>query len=371
VFPNCCQILGKVFVTLAYFDMAKLIYVGELKNEPDRDSGWIREFSNLGWESIPFSTQKPKSSSLWGRVCYRLKTGKDYKSLRADLLELVAKEMPDWVHFRLPVEFDRKTICAIKSFGVIVTEYCNDDPFSVTAPFGTYSKFKRAIAAYDMHFVFREHNLVSFYGAGARYAEHCPPYYDESVHKTSVRPGVVEFVADAAFVGHWEDDGRLGYLEALVRSGYSVALRGSYWDRPIRKTALEEMGPVRGAFFDEYNFIYANAMVGICFFSKINRDAWTRRPLEIVAVGGLLVCERTEEALAQFKDKEEAFFFSSVSELLEIVKVLKSNPELRRRVRDAGYRRLKLNGDTLRSRACQIDGRVKEMLERSHTDKSY
>ena len=62
--------------------------------------------------------------------------------------------------------------------------------------------------------------------------------------------------------------------------------------------------------------------------------------MEIIAVGGLLVCEKTTEAELLFKDREEAFFFSSKEELLSIVLELRNNLGLRHKVLSAGYKKL-------------------------------
>jgi len=104
----------------------------------------------------------------------------------------------------------------------------------------------------------------------------------------------------------------------------------------------------------EYRRIYSNVVAGICFFSKINNDEWTRRALEIIALGGVLVCERTNEANNYFKDREEAFFFSSIDELIDIVCELKENPEMRESVRVAGHKRLMDDGHTILARADQV-----------------
>ena len=103
-----------------------------------------------------------------------------------------------------------------------------------------------------------------------------------------------------------------------------------------------------------YRRIYSNVVAGLCFFSKINNDEWTRRAFEIVALGGVLVCERTEEASNYFKDTEEAFFFSSIDELIEIVSFLKVNPIKRELVRVAGHKRLLQDGNTILERAEQV-----------------
>ena len=76
--------------------------------------------------------------------------------------------------------------------------------------------------------------------------------------------------------------------------------------------------------------------------------------MEIIAVGGVLVCERTDEAQSYFKDREEAYFFSSIEELIDIVQKLKSDPESREKVRAAGYARLLKGANTINDRALQV-----------------
>jgi spore maturation protein CgeB len=270
--------------------------------------------------------------------------------MQTSLLELVEREKPDWIHFRLPIEFDRKTIRALKSRGATVTQYFNDDAFSKSSPAGIHWKFRRALPLYDAHFVFRMHNVERYRRAGAVHVEHSPPYYDPATH---VPQPTTELIADAAFIGHYEDDWRLECLEALARR-FDVVLKGGGWDRPVRGRPLAKLAPITHAFGDEYNRIYASAVAGLCFFSKINNDTWTRRALEIVAVGGVLVCERTAEAQQQFRDRQEAFFFSSVDELVEIVAALKADPATRETVREAGYRRLVAGRNTINDRAAQV-----------------
>jgi spore maturation protein CgeB len=105
----------------------------------------------------------------------------------------------------------------------------------------------------------------------------------------------------------------------------------------------------------EFSKLYRNARAGICFFSKINNDLWTRRPLEIIASGGLLVCERTTEAVEHFLDGEEAYFFSSFEELVEVMKFIRDNPMQAMKVRQRGREKL-LAG------RYSLSDRVEEML---------
>jgi hypothetical protein len=339
-----------------------MLYVGSMSKAPDRDSSWTQAFYDLGWEVSVLSTDVALSGPMiMQRIKRRFSAGVEYRRLVHDLFRLIESKQPQWVHFRLPVEFSRSVIARIKSKGIVVTEYFNDDAFSSRAPLGYYCKFRRALPEYDGHFVFREHNVRTYLDAGATFAQHCPPTYDPTIHQDSRNRGE-PFLADAAFIGHWEGDQRTLILESLCSAGISLVLRGGMWDIPLRGLQLEKETPVKHAFGKEYNYIYANVMAGLCFFSKINNDTWTRRALEIVAVGGLLVCERTDEAQTYFIDRQEAFFFSSAKELIDIVTLLKQEPALREKVRLAGYQRLMQSSHTIGDRAVQIDHFVKHKL---------
>ena len=333
-----------------------MIYVGTLAATPDRDSGWIDAFRNLGIEVLTHSSEVDESPrGLRAKVIRRFHVGRANGSMQRELIKLADRERPDWVHFRLPVEFDRGTIERLRGRGIALTQYYNDDPFSKTAPFGFHWKFRRALDRYDGHFVFRAHNVDRYLRAGAKHVEHCPPTYDPRRHLPPASVSECDsFLADAAFIGHWENDWRVDCLDALVRNGFRVILRGGGWDPAIAKSALHTLAPITHAFGEEYNRIYSSVLAGLCFFSKINNDTWTRRALEIVAVGGLLVCERTSEALSHFKDREEAYFFSSTRELIEVVRELKEDPAKREQVRAAGRTRLLAEPNTIDVRASQI-----------------
>ena len=334
----------------------KMIYVGLLTKGPDRDSTWIASFEKLGCKVIPFSSHiKYPEAGIITKVVRRLSIGVRNRRLQNALLELVERERPNWVHFLLPLGFDRETIEQIKSRGIVVTQYFNDDPFSKHAPLGINWKFRRALTAYDGHFVWRARDVENYRKAGVAFVEHSPPYYDpERTPLADKLPLPNDFIADAAFIGHWEGDWRVDCLEALVNNGFKLVLKGGGWDSAIKGKRIGELAPVIHAFGPEYCYIYSHVIAGICFFSKINNDTWTRRALEIVSVGGLLVCERTEEAGQYFKDREEAYFFASIEELVDIVKELKADPVKRERVRTAGYARLLKSDNTVVGRAQRI-----------------
>jgi spore maturation protein CgeB len=330
----------------------RMIYVGTLHTTPDRDSGWIDAFRRLGVDVTSYSSEtQAGSKGLLNRVFRRLNTGRANRIMQDQLVAVAKQTKPDWIHFRLPIEFDRRTILELKETGATLTQYFNDDPFSKKSPLGIHWKFRHALPSYDGHFVYRSHNVDTYLRAGAVHVEHCPPTYDPRRHFPARSR---DFIADAAFIGHWENDWRVDCLDALIRRGFDVVLKGGTWDRAIKGRPVGKLAPISHAFGNEYNRIYSNVVAGLCFFSKINNDTWTERALEIVAVEGLLVCERTAEAQTRFEDRKEAYFFSSIAELIEIVIELKNNPAKREAVRAAGYRRLLAEPNTIGDRALQV-----------------
>src|SRR4051812_13567132 len=113
----------------------RMIYVGTLDTTPDRDSGWIYAFRSLGIDVLSYSSRPTDVvAGLPGRFAERFHIGRAYRQMQQRLVELAQREKPQWIHFRLPVEFDRRTIRQLKNLGIILTEYFNDDPFSEKAP---------------------------------------------------------------------------------------------------------------------------------------------------------------------------------------------------------------------------------------------
>ncbi len=343
----------------------KMIYVGSLSLSPDRDSGWVRAFRGLGLEVFPYSSE-PCSlpQGILGRICRRLNFGKAFDAVEEGLLKTARKNKPDWVHFRLPIEFSNRTILELRKMDIVVTEYFNDDPFSKKNPLGLHWKFRRTLSAYDAHFVYRKKNIDDFLNAGAKAVYHCAPTYDPSRHLLTERLPEGQFLADASFIGHWEADWREECIVALLQEGFTVIVKGGLWERENADPLLKKLYPIKPIFGQKYNYIYANSVAGLCFFSKINNDTWTERALEIIAVGGVLICERTSETQSYFKDGEEACFFSSIDELIRIVRFLKENPDRREQIRASGYRRLISDRHTIDDRAREIFSVVGEITEK-------
>ncbi len=332
-----------------------MLYIGTLHDKPNRDIGWINEFKKIGWKVIEFSNDyEVHKFDLIARIFKRFHIGPKQNLLENKILELVELENPDCIHFRLPINISSKTILKIKNQNRVVSQYFNDDPFSKKSKLFYFNKFKKAIPFYDINFVYRKSNIDQFLKHKAKLVYHCKPTYDPSRHYVSQIVENRSFIADAAFIGHYENDNRLPFLNILFKKKFKLILKGGMWNKAIKKFEISNLGSINHAFGEEYNFIYSNVIAGLCFFSKINNDSWTERPLEIIAVGGVLVCERTQEAETYFKDREEAMFFSDINELIEILNILKHNLIYREFIRINGHNKLMNSKNSITDRALEM-----------------
>jgi spore maturation protein CgeB len=205
--------------------------------------------------------------------------------------------------------------------------------------------------------VYRKVNIGEYRAAGGRHIELLMPYYTPEVHRPIVLTPdeQARYACDLVFVGHYENDGRMEYLRALVKAGLQVRLfGGKYWDAKV----LGELAGYFGAISPVLDKEYAKALIGaklcLAFLSKLNRDTYTRRSFEIPACGGVMLSERTDDLMQLYKEGEEVAFFSSPQELVETAMSLLAHRERRTQIARAGHARCVNDGHDVLSRMRQF-----------------
>lgn len=248
----------------------------------------------------------------------------------------------------------------------LLVSYNNDDPFSPAYPRWQWRHFLAAVPEYDLVLAYRPHNLVELKEAGARRVELLRSWFVPERNRPVALTDAErqEYGCDVVFAGHYENDGRLQCLEAVVRAGWTLKLFGhDYgWHRALRNSAeLRRFVPIRNVWGDEYNKALCGARVALCFLSRLNRDTYTRRSFEIPASGTMMLAEYTDDMAALFRAGEEADFFHSPQELVEKLRRYLGDDALRRRVADAGRRRVTADGHDVMSRARQLVHWISEL----------
>jgi len=327
--------------------------VGQLSGAHDRDRLWVEAFAEAGMEVhefdvLPYERPYP---GFWGKIKNRFSFGTSFSLLQKTLVSTALRLRPDVIHYRMPVRAWASTVGRLRSHGFIQTCYYNDDPFSISSPWGIHFHLKKALPLFQHHFLFRRKNIADFSRMGIRNFSLLPPFFpDAALQRPRER---LKISYDGVFIGHWENDGRQQVLESLVKKGMRIQIYGSVWDKKATSQSPLQ-GPFSLLFAPDSWAKYRESLASLCFYSKMNNDQWTRRPLEIVAAGGLLVSERTPEAQSHFKENEEALYFSDAQELFQQMQRLRREPELRHRLRERGLVRLRQGRYSLRDRVQEV-----------------
>lgn len=284
--------------------------------------------------------------------------------LNIELTRRAMQERPDWILFWRPTHVLPSTLQKLRRLGIQTVSYNNDDPFGPKVhgqvPWHhhwLWFWYLRCLPEFDLNFFYRRINCEEGLGHGARHAGVLMPYFipqhDRPVELTPQDRR--RFLTDVVFVGHYEPDGRERSIRALMKAGVQVKIWGGhYWSRQVLGDQYDRLQPIQPAEGDDYAKALCGAKICLAFLSKLNRDTYTRRCFEIPACGRLMLAERTEDLQRLFREDEEACFFSSNEELVEKVRWLLANPEIRERIAAAGLQRVWADGHDVASRAKQF-----------------
>jgi len=335
----------------------KILIAGDWHSELHEEAVF-NAFLQLGHEPTKFSWHqyfKPRGSGVlpnwFTGLCSKAQNkymfGPRVAELNKDLFELAMAVQPEVVFIYRGSHVHVDTVKKIKSAlrHTLIIGYNNDDPFAPQYPWWQWRHFLACVPAYDLTLAYREHNLDEYRAIGAKRVQLLRSWFiPERNYPRQLTPSEREkYACDVVFVGHYENDGRLEYLEEIARQGWHLRIFGPgyEWDPILRKSAvLSKCAPVTLVWGEEYNQALCGAKLALCFFSKLNRDTYTRRCFEIPASGAVLVSEFSDDMAALYKDRQELVLFKSVDELIQQAEVLLRNDAQREQLAAAGTKRV-------------------------------
>ena len=237
--------------------------------------------------------------------------------------------------------------------------YNNDDPFAPGHPPWLWRYFIKCVPIYDLVFAYRKHNLDDFIAIGANRTELLRSWFIPDLNRSIELSAdeKISYGCDVVFIGHYENDGRLEYLEEIVKAGYNLKIFGppQEWNKLLLKSEiLKTLSPAHLVWGKNYSKAICGAKIALCFFSKLNRDTYTRRCFEIPATGTLLISEYSDDLATLLEAGKEVDFFSSKQELIEKIKCYLEDANLRRKVADGGYKRIMKDGHDIVSRMAKV-----------------
>jgi len=249
-----------------------------------------------------------------------------------DLLKKINKST-DIVWIDKGLTIHKSTIENIRStFPAIIVSYSPDDMIN---PDNQSSQYLESIPLYDFHITTKSYNVREMQALGAKQVVFVNNAFDPIEHT----PSDCNYKYDVGFVGTYEND-RAEVIYELARSGYNISVWGNWpskWSNKLRSVGVcIHVGEVLG---EHYSAAISKCRINLCFLRKINRDLQTTRSIEIPAMKGFMLAERSNEHLSLFLEGHEADFFSTKEELkLKIDKYL-SDDSLREEVAKNGFQR--------------------------------
>jgi len=330
----------------------------------------LKAFIRIGYQVSSFKwfsyfSVPPSSKNFPSRILKRLQNkylvGPSVVLLNRDLITQAVEYRPDIVFIYRGSHILPDSIRAIKQrlpFCRIVG-YNNDDPFSPRQPKYYWRHFLVSIPLYDLLLAYRLHNLSDFSRAGARSVSLLRSWYvpDRNYPVVLTPQEQIRYQCDVVFVGHYENDGRLEYLEEVVRNGYQLRIFGppETWIKPLKRSeVLNDLYPVQKVWGEEYCKALSAARIALCFLSKLNRDTYTRRCFEIPATKTVLFSEYTDDLAAMYIEGSEAVYFRNLEDFSEKLITLLGNNQRLLSIAEAGYQRALASGYDIDSRISQI-----------------
>jgi spore maturation protein CgeB len=268
---------------------------------------------------------------------------------------------PDMIFVYRGTHITRKSLERVKKNlpKCVLVGYNNDDPFSPKRAPYLWNVFLKAVPVYDLMLAYRHANINEYKHNGAQRVELLRSWFvPKRNHPVQLSQNDErKFLTDVVFVGHYENDQRLEYLEEIVEQGISLKIFGpGYdWDPILKKsTILNNMPPVQLVWGEDYNKALCGSKIALCFFSKLNRDTYTRRCFEIPATGTMMLSEFSKDLASLYEEEKEADYFRSKAEMINKIKKYLNNPSIRKGVAAAGLRRVTDEGHDVLSRMRQV-----------------
>ena len=331
------------------------------------EEGVAQAYQALGHEVFSFKWNKYfeiRSLSLSAKIIgfvYKFQNkfilGPVILNINRDFKKKIDEFSPDLVSIYRGTHITKNTLRFIKKRHpkIIFISHNEDDPFTGNHPFWLWRHFLASIPEYDLVLAHRERNIKQYENIGAKKVKFLRSWYAPlRTHSVTLsEKDKLHFECDVVFAGHFEADGRIALLEEIVKSGIKLRIfgPGKYWDPVLSDSELlRHLVPVKTAWGDDYNKSLCGSKVALCFFSRLNRDTYTRRCFEIPATKTMLLSEYSDELSGLYKEGREVDFFRSKEELMHKLRLYIENDSLRTSVALAGFNRVLSDGHDVVSR---------------------
>jgi len=340
------RILTQNIIAIAYKNrgpLKKILFVADL-NEYGRSLQRYQTLIDLGYSlkgisTVPIPWRPTIDSNFFEKITWRLKLPFDATGANRKIKKELKKEKFDIVWIEKGLTIRPATLKFVKkNYPFIKLASCSED--DMFAKHNRTFFYDGGLSYYDIVFTTKIYNLEELKSLGARRTKLFLDAYDEKLHRPMelLAEDKNRFSCDVCFMGSFETERAMSMLD-LAKRGIKIVVWGNDWGPWVGK---HPNLIIKNEHLYSKDYVKAiNATkINLCYLRKINRDEITSRSVEIPACGGFMIAERTKRHLEFFKEGEEAIFFSTQDELFNLIKKYLSDNEARKKIAEAGRKRV-------------------------------
>ncbi len=320
------------------------------------EPAWVRALREMGVKADLFDAHALTLPGLAGRLERRFLWGPGVRRINRRLIERVEAQRPDVLLLYQGHYYPATTIDRLRR-STFVVGFHNDDPFGDRRGLLRYRHLLPALPRYHGFHVYRPQNIAECQALGVERVGLLLPYFIPWLdHPRPLSPQTRKrWQCELLFAGHVEPDSRIDCITRAARQNLDIRVYGGEkpWRQALPADVYHRVGPTLHLDPESYRQALSGARIGACFFSKWNRDQYTRRTFEIPACGLLLLSERSPWMETHFEEDREAVFFSSPEEFVDKARFYLKNETARKRIASAGHHRVHADGHDIHSRLRQ------------------
>lgn len=326
----------------------KVLLCGEISKD-NNDGFTLNALKQLNVETEAIDTRGYFKLSLLNRIFNKFRKTPHYfgtRRVNEALLKKAREFKPDFILAPKPILIWPETIKELTKFTKVFSWY----PDYVLFPKTCSTYFYKTIPLLDCHFSFNYENSKELMKLGAKKSFFLPCAADLSCHyPVKVSPEEAKKIgADIIFVGTYADEERTWFVEKLCQDGYDVKVYGNSWEKCPKNYCLVKRGRVqfRGVnCCGEMSKVFNASKIVLSFVREHNKELLACRTYEIPACGAFMLHKRTSKTGDVFEEGKEAEFFGSYEEMKEKIDFYLKNDELRKKIAEAGYKKVTGGGN--------------------------
>lgn len=313
---------------------------------------YSRGLKNKGFEIYEYDIQKEVNSirelSILTKAFFKFNQKVYYNKANKELLSLVKSIKPKILFVFKGMEVFPETLAQIKQQGVLLINYNPDHPYLFFSEGAGNINVKNSISIYDIYISYSTtivNELNRFYKNSV-----CIPFgFDETI-RVNNNP-----IDEIVFIGAY-DKIREAELSSINSEKLFIYGPTNWGTKLNKKSVLLKKYKGKPLYNNDYYNVLSNSIASINFLRKQNiiEGSHNMRTFETTGVGGLLISNRTQEHESFFEDGKEAFFFSDLNELNNIIQEKLSDTRLITEMKTAALIRCRKSNYSYADRVNQL-----------------